>query len=410
MDETEVKEVSDRGDLRSTPKTRITTRLVAYALMVLFGFSLLETASCTYLRLFEGYDGEHLITYDFDGYKNITPTPNYHNTKGIHHNPKGFREDEDTPQEKGPNTYRIFIMGGSTAYGLQSLSRYGQEKYSVIRNSETIDSYLEEYLRGKVGGREVEVINAAITSHYSHHHLIYLNQTVLKFHPDMVIFIDGFNDYFQYEKGFDQFRDYGYQERAHVYMGPPTFKAWVGYSGWWMFRKSHFIHLLSKTMRPLWISINSIGRGRAHIDVNEALHNLEINAKDNFLKMVERNSLILRYEGVVPVFVLQPEIVFKQNKVFTPLERLIFQELDQEWQENFVEFKNRARPKVVGYLKQSTMNTGSVFLDMTDVFDDFRDDAYTDYCHLTPMGNKRLAERIGENVLPLLYAKPGSHT
>ena len=394
------------------PKQRVrgVTKLVAFSLMLLLGASVLEIASCSYLQVFEGYDGTHLMTYDFDEYKNITPAPNYHNSKGIHHNAQGFREDADTPREKSADTYRIFIMGGSTAYGLQSMSRYGQEKYSVLRNSETIDTYLEEYLRGKVRDKKVEVINAAITSQYSHHHLIYLNQTVLKYDPDMVVFIDGFNDYFQYGKGFDQFRDYGYQERAHLYMGPPTIEAWMGYSGWWLFRKSHFVHLASKTLRPVWIAMKSVGQSRMHIDVDTALHNLEINAKTNFMKMVERNSLVLRHEGVVPVFVLQPEIAFTQSKVFSPLERQIYEELDQQWQENFVEFKNKARPRVVEYLQQSTTRTGSIFLDTTDIFGGFEGDAYTDYCHLTPMGNKRLAENIGERILLLLLdAKRGSH-
>ncbi|MBI5317522.1 MAG: SGNH/GDSL hydrolase family protein [Nitrospirae bacterium] len=392
---------------RPMAATRKLTRLVAYGLMVLLGISTLEVASYSYLRVVEGYDGEHLMTYEFDEYKNIQPTPNYHNTKGIHHNAQGFREDSDTPREKDANTYRIFIMGGSTAYGLQSMSKFGQDKYSVIRNNETIDAYLEEYLRGKAGNKKVEVINAAITSQYSHHHLIYLNQTVLKFHPDMVVFIDGFNDYFQYVKGFDQFRDYGYQERAHLYLGPPTIEAWAGYTGWWLFRKSHFIHVASKTLRPIWVTIKSIGGKRARVDVEDALQNLEINAKGNFVKMVERNSLILRHEEVVPVFVLQPELAFKQNKVLSPLEQQIYAELDQQWQENFVEFKNRARPLVVDYLHKSTTRTGSVFLDMTDIFGGFDGDAYTDYCHLTPMGNKLLAERIGERILPLLI-KPAS--
>ena len=402
---------SDKQGIEDRPRaaTRRLTKFVAYGLMVLFGISVLEVASYSYLRVVEGYDGNHLMTYEFDEYKNIQPTPNYHNTNGVHHNAQGFREDSDISREKDANTYRIFIMGGSTAYGLQSMSKFGQEKYSIIRNNETIDTYLEEYLRGKAGHKNVEVINAAITSQYSHHHLIYLNQTILKFHPDMVVFIDGFNDYFQYAKGFDQFRDYGYQERAHLYLGPPTIEAWAGYTGWWLFRKSHFIHVASKTLRPIWVSIRSIGGKRARIDVEDALHNLEANAKANFLKMVERNSLILRHEDVVPVFVLQPELAFKQSKVLSPLEQQIYAELDQQWQENFVEFKNRARPLVVDYLQKSTTRTGSVFLDMTDIFGGFDGDVYTDYCHLTPMGNKLLAERIGERILPLLAPKPASN-
>lgn len=392
--------------LHRHPKSGVAIRIMAYSMMILFGFSVLEIASYAYLRLVDGYDGMHLITYEFDPYKNMRPAPNYHNAKGVHHNAQGFREDVDTPQGKGPNTYRIFVMGGSTAYGLQSMSKYGQVKYSVIRNSETIDTYLEEYLQRKLGtNTKVEVINAAITSHYSHHHLIYLNQTILKYHPDMVVFIDGYNDYFHYMKGFDQFRDYGYQERATQYMGEPTVQAWMGYTGWWLFQKSHFVHLVAKTLRPIWIAVMTAGRGRARIVVDEALVNLSENAKSNFLKMVERNSLILRHEGVIPVFVLQPEIAFKQSKTLTPLEQQIFHELDSQWQENFVEFKNRAKPIVVDYLSQSTKRAGSVFLDMTDIFGGVIEDAYTDYCHLTPLGNRRLAERIGEGILPLLSGK-----
>ena len=377
------------------------TRVIAYSLMIIFSATALELASYAYLRIFEGYDGQHLMNYQFDDYKNVRLTPNYHNSRGIHHNAQGFRRTEDTPKNKGTDIYRIFIMGGSTAYGLRSLSAYGQEKYPVIRNDETIDHYLEQYLKQALHSR-VEVINAAITSHYSHHHLIYLNQTILQYHPDMVVFIDGFNDYYPYTKDFDQFRDYSYQERAHLCMDEPTIKAWAGYTGWWFFRKSHFAHVLGKTLRPIWLTVNGIGQQRARIDIDEALENLKVNAQENFIKMVERNALILRHEGVIPVFVLQPEIVFTQSKGLTLMEQNIFAELSNHWQENFVEYKNRARPLVTDYLKQATAKTGAVFLDMTDPFGGLLEDAYTDYCHLTPMGNRKLADELGKRILPLI--------
>jgi hypothetical protein len=137
------------------------------------------------------------------------------------------------------------------------LSKYGQEKYSVIRNDETIDHYLERYLAGKTAHKRVEVINAAITSQMSHHHLIYLNQSILKFHPDMVIFIDGFNDYYPEKKGFEQFRDYAYQERAHQYMAEPSIDAgWL--HGLVVVQKSHLFMPL-EDCHPLWLWIKNIG-------------------------------------------------------------------------------------------------------------------------------------------------------
>ncbi len=382
-------------------------KVTACLLVFFFSLAVLELVCYGYLRVFEGYDGRYLMNYEFDDYKNIRPSPGYTDTRGIYHNAQGFRRKDDTPKEKSENTYRIFIMGGSTGYGLGSQSQYGQDKYGLIRNDETIDYYLEQYLKDRISHKRVEVINAAITSHQSHHHLIYLNQTILKYHPDMVIFIDGFNDYYPYQEGFDQFRDFAYLERAHQFMAEPTVDAWFGFTGWWLFRKSHFVHLASKTARPIWLYAKGIGHTpvRQRMDVERALENLQTNAKGNFLKMVERNSLILKHEGVVGVFTVQPEIMFEQRKTFTKMEHDILEEMKSHWQENFVEYKNRARPIVIELMKRATSPNGSYLIDLTDPFDEMTEDVYTDYCHLTPMGNKRLAEYLAGSILPLIEAQ-----
>jgi hypothetical protein len=86
----------------------------------------------------------------------------------------------------------------------------------------------------------------------------------------------------------------------------------------------------------------------------------------------------------------------------SPLEQRIYQELDTEWQVNFVDFKNRARPIVTEYARLAAESGGALFLDLTDIYGGVEDDVYTDYCHLTPAGNKRLAEYLGEKLLPVV--------
>jgi lysophospholipase L1-like esterase len=389
----------------SERKYRPLVKLVALLLAVALSGLTLEGAGYLYLRMFDGYDGNHLMNYQFDDYKVITPTPNYSNWKGIYHNAQGFREKVDTPRTKEPGVFRIFLMGGSTGYGLGSLSKFGQEKYPIITNDETIDFYLEEYLKTKLPGQRLEVINASITSHFSHHHLIYLNQTILKYDPDMIVFLDGFNDYYAYTKNFDQFADYAYAERAHLFMMEPSMEAWAKYSGWWLFRKSYFVHVAAKTLRPLWLYLTRSAGERIHIDVAEALGNLRENARRNFIKIVERNSVILQHEGVQAVFALQPEIAFKQSKKFSPLEQDIYDEMENHWQENFVKFKNEARPIVAKFLQEATAKTGSLFVDLTDIYGAVEGDVYTDYCHLTPLGNRKLAESLGDAIAPLVVQK-----
>lgn len=378
-------------------------RLLPLLFFAVFTFGLLEVGSYAYLRMFQGYDGEHLMNYEFDPYKNIRLTPNFRDTRGIQHNSQGFRRSEETPRQKPPGTLRIFVMGGSTGYGLHSLSRYGAQKYPIIRNDETIDHFLESYLRERIHGIRVEVINAAITSFCSHHHLIYLNQTILKFDPDMIIFIDGFNDYFNYSDHYDQFRDYAYKERVHAFMAEPSLSAWLQYTGWWLFRKSHAFHLAGLAARKASALLRQDHHGeRQVIDLDAAIANLRVNAENNFAKMVERNGLILAREGVTAIFTLQPEIAFEQSKSFSPLEQQIYGEMENLWAENFIEFKNRARPVVIDYLKQATQSTGAHFVDLTDPFGGTDGDCYTDYCHLTPLGDRVLAEYLGEQILPLV--------
>jgi len=75
-----------------------------------------------------------------------------------------------------------------------------------------------------------------------------------------------------------------------------------------------------------------------------------------------------------------------------------------QWQENFVEYKNRARPIVIESMKRVTSQNESFFVDLTNPFEGMNEDAYSDYCHLTPMGNKRLDEYLGLRILPLIQA------
>mgnify|MGYP001423070993 CR=1 FL=1 len=368
------------------------------------GLLLLELCSYAYLRVVEGYDGRHLLPHQYDDYKHLQPVPHYVNTKGIIHNGQGFRRTAEVALVKPPGTYRIFLMGGSTAYGLGSLSRFGREQYGVIPNDQTIDHYLEQYLRSALAPRPVEVINAAVTSHYSHHHLIYLNQTILKYHPDMVIFLDGYNDYFPYTEGFDQFRDYPYRAWSHLFLDEPTVKGFPAYTGWWLYQKSHAVHLVVKQFRPVWQRVVGSFQPREEINVPQALAHLHRNADNNFVKMVERNALILRHEGILPVVTLQPEVVYRQRKQLTPFEQTLFEEVSTSWPVNFIQFKNEARALVAGKLQQASDRTGAYFFDLTDVFGAVTGDAYSDHCHLTGIGNRALAENLSRRLLPLIRA------
>lgn len=294
-----------------------------FSIILLVGvLAVLEGLASVYLRVSRGYDGKHLYQYVFDPYKNLLPTPNFVDTRGVRHNAQGFRRSVDVPREKPAGTYRVFLMGGSTAYGLGGLWPHIQNDYPVLDNSETIDAYLESILQAALPDRHVEVINAAITSTWTHHSLIYINQAIRGYDPDMILFLDGFNDFYFTDPGHDQFGSYSYNLPSRVIMGDPSFYALAYANGWWLFRKSALAHVVGRALRV----VKTVLKGRPQqtaIDVEQELAGLSQVFPRNVLAMHRRIGLILNDEGVIPVFMLQPMLALERDKPMPHRTRIV---------------------------------------------------------------------------------------
>ena len=391
------------GTTETTPRPRITTRrlLVAGMLLLLLLGAALELGTRVYLRSSRGYDGEHLYQFAFDPYKNILPTPNYADTRGVRHNSMGFRRSTEVSLSKPAGTYRIFLMGASTAYGLGGLWPHIDDGYPVLKNTETIDAYLEQMLRAELPGRTVEVINAAITSSWTHHNLIYLNQTILRYQPDMVLFLDGYNDFYFYEEGHDQFEGYTYNLPSRVILGEPTIYSLAYANGWWLFRKSAFVHLVARGAGNLRRQL-ARRPARTPIDVEKAVATHQRIFMSNALKMEERSGLILRNEGIVPVFMLQPMLALERDRKLTEVERRLFEFGINAYLPNYEPFLKRAVESVRTSEAEMAARVGGEFIDLTGIFKTAEEQIYTDYAHLTPRGNEIAAQHIGERILPLI--------
>ena len=93
---------------RTRGRVRWQVRAIGCVLMTIVCLGVLELSAYVYLRVFTGYDGEHLMSYRFDDYKNIQLTPGYRDTRGVAHNGQGFRRSEETSRVKPDGVYRIF--------------------------------------------------------------------------------------------------------------------------------------------------------------------------------------------------------------------------------------------------------------------------------------------------------------
>ncbi|NWK02114.1 SGNH/GDSL hydrolase family protein [Marine Group I thaumarchaeote] len=103
-------------------------------------------------------------------------------TESITINGLGFRGAEFSII-KPPDTYRIFMVGGSTMFGAGATS-----------DKTTIPGYLQQLLNEKDFGFDIDVINSGIQGADSYAELKLIEQKLVRFSPDLVIIYDGWND------------------------------------------------------------------------------------------------------------------------------------------------------------------------------------------------------------------------
>jgi hypothetical protein len=371
--------------------------------LIMFAFLaiIFEVSARIYLRVTQGYSGGPLLQYQFDPYKNVLPTPNFVDTRGVQHNSQGFRRSSEVARAKPEGTFRIFLMGGSTAYGTGGLWPHIQRTYPILKNSQTIDTYLEHDLSQRFPGTKFEVINAAIPSIWTHHHLIYLNQSILKYKPDMVILLDGFNDFYYYTRGHDQFASYAYQEHSRIIMGDPTLRSLLYVNTWWLGRKSAFVHVALRRMRAVKLLLSSVfgSHERVPIDVSGAMAGLREVYPENALKIVERIALLLQHEKVDGVFVLQPMLVMERGRPGMPaIEKKLFEFNVKSYLPNYEAFMHQAVPFVRDQERATVERYGATFLDGTTIFRAAQGQIFTDYAHLTPEANRLFAANIAASI------------
>ena len=104
------------------------------------------------------------------------------NVDSITINSLGFRGVEFSA-EKPSDTYRIFMIGGSTMFGVGATS-----------DKTTIPGHLQHILNEKDFGFNIEVINSGIQGASSSTELNLIKQKLVRFSPDLIIIYDGWND------------------------------------------------------------------------------------------------------------------------------------------------------------------------------------------------------------------------
>lgn len=363
------------------------------------------------------------------GYK-ITTVKNSSKEKDIVIDKYGFVSNRTITPYKNDSTIRIFITGGSAAFGngqSQPYDRIKKYKGGVYSYESSIAGNLSKILCDSFPNFSFEVINASASGRMLHQSLGLYLSVIKDLSPDIVISIDGMNDLttingispyspepvdvfekyldlYQIEKRLNNKSKYAIVNLIRIV----RFKAFVNAN------LTHNEDILNELLE---YKIDNY-------TVDEYLyhkHKMVINS-NTFLNLIKYYNSLCRIDSVDFIFCIQPLLNRKLNKDLSVIEKkmqlsvnpinisISINELSDSSINAFEEVGNYTLMYFFDDYLSSAIDSLSILYDFKyidfnkEIFGEYSDlEFYTDYCHLTFSANKIVAEilayRIAETLL-----------
>ena len=287
----------------------------------------------------------------------LLPSQNF---KTININSDGFRGNEI---QKNPD-YRIFMIGGSTTFGVGSSS-----------DSKTIPAYLQNIINmNNNDGLNIEVINAGIPKASSITEIELIQNKILAYQPDLLIIYDGINDL-------------GYGLKYSVSNGEPLSDSIIREisRGSYYTPKillTHYFNYKHNTVDV--IPFNSS-------DINEKT----LLWKERWEKVCQKDT------NFKTIIILQP-FVDTKFKPLTEEEMKYYKHYDSESKSDYYQlYANK-----LDELKDSCDLT----IDLRDAFASYSTTIYFDSVHVSDFGNEVVANQISEKIIPIILQDIKSKT
>jgi lysophospholipase L1-like esterase len=282
-----------------------------------------------------------------------TLSPNQHgNTFNI--NSYGFRGQEVT-FEKPENTYRIFMVGGSTTFGSGATS-----------DDTTIPAYLQKQFNNFNLNSTVEVINAGISGADSASESYHITNYLIDFKPDLFIIYDGWNDAVNPIKHINHEKE---KRTLFEFKNFPFYRTpFVIYD---IFFKDHK-NIIHPIVNPDLIPVKTDLWKKRWLDICQVNENM----------------------GIKTIIIVQP-ILGTGNKTLSLDEAFMVAKLIEHKVpfEILNSFSNE-----LPNLEQRCEKT----MDLRNIYDNIKEPLYFDMVHVSDKGNEIVANKIYDEILPIV--------
>ena len=321
------------------------------------------------------------------------------------HSAQGFRRDGLIEMAKPANVFRIFVLGGSALYGI-GVQGGTYPLHPTLANDQTVTFFLERELNARVREAgidvQIEVVNAGVTAYQTFHHVLYFYETLYEYQPDLLLFLDGHNDFYDVDRT-NPIKAYSYSATAMVPAlneRRPWFTLYVAARS--LGQYSYAFKLLEQLGLRMFERFEARPQNSGQSsrlpdgDFDRALRET---AAAGFLRNYRLIDAFARHHGFDYHVFLQPEIVFEDPRWLNPRDVAIKAITERLYGEQRIEIMRRARslfPELFARYQVPYTDLGSIARSPGD-----RGQLYMDYCHLMPEGARAVAERM----LPVVLDK-----
>jgi len=290
-------------------------------------------------------------------------------------NADGLRGLDILPKE--PGEYRIAITGASVAFGTN------------FADGATMPALVGDRLRERCPGCRITVHNLGIEGYDLQRDIELVRRLLPKMRPDLVVFYTGGIDLnYGYTEGYRRHEPYPddapFDEKDVERVRGMYRSAW--------YDRSRLARLVADAVRREKGLLPE--PARAERDFDPALPPELARRAEEFAQGLAGDMAAaeeeLNGQGVGTLFVLATGTPLKDPR--TPLESSVLKGFDA-WYPHFGAFALAA----VAAVRRAVAERGiGRFHDLADAFDGVREDVFYDLVHLTPRGNRMLAEKMTE--------------
>ncbi len=342
-------------------------------------------------------------------------------------NEQGFRADQPIAQDKPKDEVRIFVMGGSTAFGQLSSSnqatiaqqletRFNQQvttqksapnKY----RPDVLPYYADELekalkLPPRIRESRYRVINAAVPGYASSNELSQLAFEVLSYKPDFIVLIDGYPDLLL-PSNQEGTTVPGAEELLES--APKHMKVAIGHQLQRFFNQFYLVKgfqyfvmrpqsTLKQLIPPLTASDVSV-RDRLTTDKTEL--NRRVDRYRQNLQQIAR----LTSASKIPLLVaLQPEVSNRSPNKISPRERAILDQLGSDYPKQIEAGYNQLQASIDQVKRDSPQSVST--LNLTDTYANYSGTAFQDVIHLTDNANGAMSNQIFDAIAKQLHTQP----